>query len=290
MSGGPVLTIREMIVEATGRLLGAGIETARQDAWLLLCHAANRDRATLMAHGQERLPAADVRSFRALVDRRATREPVAHILGMREFWSLPFQVNSDVLCPRPESETIVEAALATIKDSVGAGRMPLRILDLGTGCGCLLLALLHELPAAFGVGVDLSRQALAVAATNAERLELAARAAWIQGDWGCALRGSFDLIVSNPPYVRTGDLPDLAPEVRIFEPRGALVAGTDGLDAYRSLAHDIKRLLAPRAVACIELGFGQANSVAALMTAAGLTCLGREADLAGIDRCLMVTA
>ena len=290
MSDGLVLTIREAIVVATNRLLGVGIETARQDAWLLLCHAVNRDRATLMAHGQDRLPVADMRNFKALVARRARREPLAHILGVREFWSLPFLVNGDVLCPRPESETVVEAALALIGEQAGVAGTALRILDLGTGSGCLLLSLLHELPAAMGVGVDRSRRALAVAAANGARLELVARVAWVQGDWGRALRGGFDLIVSNPPYVRAGDLPNLAPEVRTFEPRSALVAGADGLDAYRALAFEIKRLLAPRAVACIELGFGQADAVTALMKAVGLTCLGRRNDLAGIDRCLMVAA
>lgn len=282
------LIIRDLIAEASQRLAEAGVEAPRLDAWLLLGHAAGLDRARLIVRAAEALPGGQEMAFRNLVARRAMREPVAHILGEREFWSLPFLVNPDVLCPRPESETLVETALATLKGRADQIGNDLRILDLGTGTGCLLLALLHELAAAGGIGVDRSERALAVAASNAHRLGLSSRAAWLVSDWGAALDGRFDVVVSNPPYIELGDRPNLAPEIRSFEPHQALFAGEDGLDAYRALAAELPRLLTPSGFACLELGHGQADRVTDLMTDAGLVTVAKEQDLAGIVRCLAV--
>jgi release factor glutamine methyltransferase len=208
---------------------------------------------------------------------------MAYILGSREFWSLPLQVGPAVLVPRPESESVVEAALAEIADRTAS----LRILDLGTGSGCLLLALLSELPHASGLGIDRSAAALANPESNALRLGLAGRAAFREGEWGRDLAGPFDVIVSNPPYVATADAASLAPEVRAFEPGEALFAGPDGLGAYQALAPDCGRLLAEDGVACLEIGQGQAAAVEAIMRRHGLRLVSSRPDLAGIERCLM---
>lgn len=282
-------TIRDTVADAARRLHSAGVEDARQDAWHLLCHATGFDRATLIASGSDRLDPTSATTFSIYIDRRCRREPVAQILGEREFWSLSFRVNTDVLSPRPETETLVEAAIDMLTargDTDGAS--PHRLLDLGTGSGCLLLALLNELPGALGTGVDNSARALNVAQANGRRLGLDGRVCWVQGLWGSALNGVFDLIVSNPPYIEVGDFPGLAPEIRLFEPYQALVAGVDGLAAYRALASDIKRLLAPSGLACLEMGHGQVEAVTEVMRDVGLDCVARRRDLAGIDRCLVV--
>lgn len=282
------MIIRDLIAEASTCLMNAGVEAGRRDAWLLLGHATGRDHAGLIAHAADEVGHDHEAVFRGFIERRIRREPVAQIVGVKEFWSLPFAVNAHVLCPRPESETLVDMAITLVKQRVAADNATLRFLDLGTGSGCLLLALLHELPAAHGIGVDLSEKALAVARSNGRALRLSSRAHWVRGDWGAAIDGVFDLIVSNPPYIELGDLPQLAPEIRLFEPHKALLAGRDGLDAYRSLAPDLYRLLTPRGLACLELGFGQADAVASLMAEASLVCLSRQRDLAGIDRCLVL--
>lgn len=286
--GEDVLIIRDVVEQAANRLRAAGVDDARQDAWLLLAHIRKQDRATLLAHVRDALEADDQRAFQRLVDRRARREPLAQIVGRKEFWSLDFRISADVLCPRPDSECLIEAALAEVDKRCRSSERAPRILDLGTGSGCLLLALLSEWSAADGVGVDVSSRALAIARSNGESLDLAGRAQWLCANWGAALRGCFDLIVSNPPYIARNETPRLEPEVRQFEPETALFAGEDGLDAYRSLAGDLRRLLAPDGFACLEVGFDQADSVEALLKDAGLRTTGRRQDLAGIDRCLIV--
>ena len=281
------LIIRDVIEQAANRLRAAGVADARQDAWLLLAHVCGQDRTTLLAHARDPLEADDRRLFQDLVDRRTRREPIAQIVARKEFWSLDFRVTADVLCPRPDSECLIEAALAAIDKREQPGDSALRILDLGTGSGCLLLALLSERSTASGVGVDRSSSALTIARSNAERLGLAKRAAWLCADWGTALDQRFDLVVSNPPYIAVNERPDLEPEVRQFEPEAALFAGEDGLDAYRSLASDLRRLLVPNGLAFLEVGFEQADPVEALLRGAGLKVIGRRQDLAGIDRCLI---
>jgi release factor glutamine methyltransferase len=275
---------RQRVAELAAELAAAGIDDARSEAWLLLSAATGCSRAALVAGAVDGLSPAEEECLATLAARRLRREPMAYILGSREFWSLPFQVGPAVLVPRPESETVVEAALAEIADR-GA---PLRILDLGTGSGCLLLALLSELPRARGLGIDRSAAALAIAGTNAERLGLAARTAFREGEWGRDLAGPFDLIVSNPPYVARADAASLAPEVLAFEPEDALFAGADGLCAYHALAPDCARLLAEDGVACLEIGQGQAAAVEAIMRRHGLRLVASRPDLAGIERCLIL--
>jgi release factor glutamine methyltransferase len=275
--------ISARVVELGERLAAAGIAAPRAEAWLLLAAASGLPRGALMAGALERLTAAQEARLEVMARRRAAREPLAYILGEKEFWSLPFAVAPAVLIPRPESETVVEAALARVRERGAA----LRILDLGTGSGCLLLALLSELPQASGLGVDLSAAALEVAGRNAERLALAGRAEFVRGSWGAALAGGFDLIVSNPPYVAAGEFAGLAPEVRAYEPALALAAGADGLAAYRALAPDCARLLARGGSLYLEIGQGQGNRVAEILQRYGLHVVERRADLAGIERCLV---
>jgi release factor glutamine methyltransferase len=275
--------LRGLIARLAARLAEAGIEDARAEAWLLLAAATGRERAALVAGDGVMLdPGAQAR-LEKLLRRRLAREPMAYILGEKEFWSLRFAVGPAVLIPRPDSETLVEAALARIPDRTA----PLRVLDLGTCSGCLLLALLSELPKATGTGVDASAAALAVAEANAHRLGLADRASFAAGDWGHRLDGPFDLIVGNPPYVREADWLGLQPEVRDFEPRTALLAGADALDAYRALAPECVRLLATDGVLVLEIGLGQGDAVTAILAAHGLDVVERRRDLGDVERCLV---
>ena len=277
-------SFRELAAEAAVRLEAAGVEDPRREAWLLLQAASGRSRLNLIAHGEDVPDQAVVARFEAMLARRIAREPLAYILGEREFWSLTFRVGPGVLVPRPETETVVEAVLDRLTDRRGR----LRLLDLGTGSGCLLLALLSELPDATGVGIDLDPAGVRCARENALRLGFGARTLIVQGTWGEALGGPFDLIVGNPPYVRHGDWSDLAPEIRAYEPRDALLAGADGLDAYRALAPDLARLLASDGIACLEHGYDQADAVAAILRRVGLREVERRRDLAGHERALLV--
>lgn len=222
--------------------------------------------------------------YDTLLARRTAHEPIAHITGIREFWSLPFRVSPATLIPRPDSETVVSAALAAF-----AGRSPpARILDLGTGTGCLLLALLTEFPSAFGIGVDLSPQAAALARDNARCLGLAGRCAMLSGSWADSLQGPFDLIVSNPPYIPAADIGALMPDVRCYEPLRALDGGDDGLAAYRMILPALDRLLRTDGIAVLELGSGQADLVGRLAAKAGFSCSIRL-DYAGIARVLTLS-
>jgi release factor glutamine methyltransferase len=277
------MTPRDLLAQIAARLAAAAIENARSEAWLLLAAATGRARVELIAGAPETLTAEHQARLEELVRRRRAREPLAYILGEKEFWSLPFEVSRAVLIPRPETETVVEAVLAQVAER----DRPLRLLDLGVGSGCLLLALLSELPQAIGIGVDDSCAALALARRNAERLGLAGRADFRQGHWGAGIRERFDVIVSNPPYVAERDWDGLQPEIREFEPKAALVAGPDGLAAYRTLAPACARLLARGGVCALEIGFAQGDAVAPLVAAQGLLVTERRRDLAGIERCLV---
>jgi release factor glutamine methyltransferase len=219
----------------------------------------------------------------AYARRRLSGEPVFRIIGEREFWGLPFRLSPGTLSPRPDSETLVSAALAHLPAS------PARILDLGTGSGCLLVAVLHERPKAWGVGVDRSFDAASTARFNADRNGVGERAAFIVGDWAAALRGRFDLVISNPPYIPSGDIAGLDPEVRHHDPLAALDGGEDGLEAYRRILAEAERLLAPGGTLCVEIGATQAAHVAALGEAAGLTAVETRHDLGGRERVVSFT-
>jgi release factor glutamine methyltransferase len=251
----------------------------------LLGAVTGRERPQLIADTLERLARAEEAELELLVRRRLAREPIAYILGEKEFWSLPFKVGPAVLIPRPESETVIEAALAALPERQAA----LRILDLGTGSGCLLLALLSELPNATGLGVDVSAAALEIAEANAHRLGLAGRARFEKRTWGAGLDRRFDLVVSNPPYVSEADRAKLQPEIRDFEPQEALFAGPDGLEAYRALAPECARLLRPAGFLVLEIGQGQGDPVARILDRHDLVVTGRYRDLAGIERCLIAS-
>jgi release factor glutamine methyltransferase len=284
---GDALKARTLLADAARRLAGAGVDDAKGDARALFAAATGIDRLALLNDPDRPVDPAAAGRFAAMVDRRAGREPVHRILGTGEFWGLPFRLSPDTLEPRPDSEAIVEAAL----DAVGPGRAaPLRLLDLGTGTGCLLLALLSELPAATGVGTDRAPGAARTARANARALGLAARAAFLVADWTAAIGGRFDLVVANPPYVPDADVPALAPEVRDHDPRAALAGGPDGLAPYRTIAADLPRLLAPGGTAVFEVGAGQADDVAAIARAAGLDPVAVRADYGGVPRAVVLRA
>jgi release factor glutamine methyltransferase len=262
----------------------AGLDSPELDARLLTGHALGLDHTELTIESGRGLGDEAARALAALAARRLDREPVARILGVKEFWGLPLRLNDATLVPRPETETVVEAALAAI-DRDGPRTRALRIADLGTGSGALLIALLSELPNASGIGTDISREALGAARDNAGRLGIASRAAFAACDFGAALSGHFDLVVSNPPYVASGDIATLAPEVR-HDPRRALDGGADALACYRTIAGQAPKLLKPAGHLVVELGIGQEPAVAALFRAAGLASSAARHDLAGIPRAL----
>lgn len=276
-------TIAQLRRQMTARLAAGGVETPELDARLLLAHALGCQPGELLARNETSAPSTLRSASETLIARRLAGEPVARILGHKEFWSLTFQLSPDTLVPRPDTETLVEAALSLVPDRAA----PLRILDLGTGTGAILAALLTERPAATGIAVDFSESAARTARLNFEANGLSGRVAVLVADWGAAVAGGFDLVVSNPPYIPEGEMPGLAVDVRLHDPRRALVAGTDGLTAYRAIAADLPRLLKPGGVAVLELGAGQEPAVAALVQEAGLNVLGpARADLAGIPRAL----
>ncbi|MEC8171918.1 MAG: peptide chain release factor N(5)-glutamine methyltransferase [Pseudomonadota bacterium] len=274
-------TIGDHVARATGRLNAAGIDGPRREARLLMAHTFGKSVEWLVAHDDELIETPT--HFENAVRRREAREPLSHILGEREFWSLRFQVNASVLDPRPDSETLVAAVLAQYPEPDTV----LKIADLGTGSGCLLLSILNERPGAQGVGVDISESALSIARENAQRFGLAARANFNQSDWDSRLDGTFDIVVSNPPYIPTAAIDDLAPEVARFEPRGALDGGVDGLDAYRHIAAVLPQILKPNGFVALEIGQGQDASVTRILRDSGIRIVGLEKDLAGIPRCVL---
>jgi len=273
---------------ATWRTLaGAGVPQPRIDARVLVCASAGVPPEAILTRGETTMAPRALARLRACVQRRARREPVARILGRREFWSLPFRVTPDVLDPRPDSETVVATALELLSDP----EAPYRLLDLGTGTGCLLLALLNALPGATGIGVDIAAAAVAVARDNAAALGLGPRARFVIGDWGDApaLTGAerFNLIVTNPPYLGEDDMADLAPEVSRFAPRLALAGGADGLDCYRAMAPGLSRLIAPGGWAVLEIGHRQADAVTAILGESGLVASDIRRDLGHRPRCVV---
>lgn len=271
--------IKDALSAATERLSAAGHEEAAHEARAILSALLGGKSAL---YAIDSLTAEQAARFFNFVERRAAHEPLGRILGAREFWSLSLQLSPQTLEPRPESETLVEAVLRQVDKTV-----PLHLLDLGTGSGCLILALLSELPKARAVAVDRDQGALTQAEKNAAALGLKDRVRFVLSDWGAALDDRFDVIVSNPPYIATKEIERLAPEVRLFDPRLALDGGPDGLAAYRALLPDARRLLRPGGLLALEIGFDQAGSVSALVEAARFTQGRVQKDLAGQARVVL---
>ena len=271
---------RRLLAEGVARLAAAGVGDPARDARLLLARALDLAPGRLTLVLGDPLPPGAAERFEALLAERARRRPVSQILGTRAFWGRDFAVTSDVLDPRPETETLVAGAL-----DGAPGR---RVLELGTGSGILLVTLLAEWPGATGIGTDQSAAALAVAGANAARHGVGARAELVETDWAAGLSGTFDVIVSNPPYIPAAEVADLAPEVRDWEPRAALTAGATGLEAYARIADALPRLLAPGGRAILEFGAGQAADIAAILAARGFARIGFLRDMDGRDRAITI--
>lgn len=262
-----------------------GIDSPELDARVLIGHALGLDHAALAARADQPLSDEQRNAIAALAARRLAHEPVARITGIREFWSLPLRVTDATLVPRPETETVVEAVLDAL-DNRGPRSRAWRIADIGTGSGAIALALLAELPNAVAAATDIDAAAVVVARDNARRFGVT-RAAYLVCDMVSALRGPFDVIVSNPPYIATADVDRLAPEIRQFDPRLALDGGADGLHCYRALAAAVGPLLAGNGILVVEVGKDQAEPVAALIAAAGLAPMAPRPDLNGLPRALI---
>jgi release factor glutamine methyltransferase len=268
----------------TARFKSERIDSAELDARILAGAVLGLDLTGMISAAARLLTPDEATRLEDFARRRIAGEPVARIIGAREFWGLPLQLTAATLVPRPDTETLVELALEMVRATHHPDQ-PLRIADIGTGSGAILLALLSELPDARGMGTDISADALQTAHINAVQLGLADRATFVACDYAAALSGRFDLIVSNPPYIRTGEIAALATEVRDHDPRRALDGGPDGFDAYRTLIPQAARLLAPGGVLAVEIGHDQSKGVERLMTAAGLTLpKPPKADLAGLPR------
>ncbi|MFZ4126183.1 MAG: peptide chain release factor N(5)-glutamine methyltransferase [Rickettsiales bacterium] len=281
-----MVTLAEHLNAIAHRLMSVGIDTATLDARVLTAHALKLPIESLVSDAKRVLDANEIEAIEILVKRRAQREPVSHIIGMRGFWKHDFLVTKDVLTPRPDSETMIESLLKLRPEK----NAPLTILDLGTGTGCLLLSALHEYPNARGVGVDKSDAALAVARANAERLQLSARASFIQSDWCEALDKNLraDVVLMNPPYIPTRDILVLEKDVRDYEPHLALDGGEDGLDDYRKIFSQLSLYLSNHPLILIEVGVNQASDVAEIGRTNGMKLNSILPDLAGIDRIVVL--
>lgn len=279
------LTLGRLLDRSAARLAAAGIAAPRHEARLILALALGIEPATVLGWPERLVEPERATAAEALIGRRAAGEPVSRLRGKREFWSLDFALSPETLDPRPESETLVAAALADIGDRSAR----LRIVDFGTGTGCLLLALLSELRNATGLGIDISPGAVAAARANAAALGLAGRAAFEIGGWATRIDGQADVILANPPYIPTSEIGRLPLEVRSFDPRAALDGGPDGLSAYRPLGAAIRGLLGPAGKAYIEIGARQGLQVRRVLGEAGLKVKAVRCDLAGIERCVVAT-
>lgn len=282
LHGASVAQARRALAE---QFRGAGLDTPELDARVLIGRALGLDHAGLATAATQLLAGPAAAQIERFAARRLAGEPVARIVGEKEFWGLPLIVTPAVLVPRPETETVVELALALV-DRGGPRTRALRIADLGVGSGAILLALLSELPGAHGVGTDLAADVLDVARRNAEQHGLDNRATFLPSDYGSALQGPFDLVVSNPPYIASRDIAELAREVRDHDPPHALDGGADGLSAYRAIASDAPRLLAPAGHLVVELGAGQQQDVELAFAERGLAITATRHDLSGIVRAL----
>ena len=292
------MSLLKTIAAAQKRLAQASVDNPALDARLLIGHALGLDRASLLTQEQRILTQEERATIKYLISRRAAREPVGRILGQSEFWGLPFGLNEATLEPRPDSETLIEAALAFLEKKKEKWdpclrrddrkeKKSLHILDLGTGTGCLLLSLLQELPQATGLGIDISPRAIDQATTNAKQLGLEDRSTFQTGDWLEGVDEKFDLILSNPPYIPSQDIAQLDPEVRLFDPKKALDGGTDGFDPYRTLIPLIPSFLRPKGIVVFEVGIYQAEPVKDIMKRNGFERIESKADLSNIPRCII---
>jgi len=279
------LLAKEALRLTTSRLQEAGIESAGLDARILLEHILGVSREELLFSLDLTLTTAQYTRLENLVEERKKRSPIAKLIGKREFWGLDFTVSAATLDPRPDSETLIEEILERVQDRAFA----LKILDLGTGTGCLLFSLLSEFPAAKGVAVDVSAEALEIARQNAASLGLVERVDFIHSKWAENIHGEkFDIIVSNPPYIPSAEIAELAPEVAVFEPKLALDGGVDGLDCYRTIIKQLPNLLAENGFAAFEIGIGQEKDIEKIAGENGLKLVTAKKDLGGIIRCLIL--
>lgn len=282
--GEAIINIRELLRKSALMLTQKNIESAMLDARILLEHVLGITREKLLLLLDSSVDNEQLKIFNELLERRMKREPVAKIIGRREFWGLDFQVNKNTLDPRPDSETLIEFILKHVTSRA----KPFRILDLGTGSGCLILSLLSELPLARGVGVDICKEAIFLAQGNAKSLSLNERVEFIRSDWYEEIEGKFDIILSNPPYIPTGDIAMLEDEVSVFEPYLALDGGKDGLYCYREIINNLSCFMEEDGIAVFELGAGQYEDVAGIAAQNGLRASGFSRDLGGVVRCIMV--
>jgi len=276
-------TVGSALDDAAAALAAAGFDEPRRRARRMLAAALRVSAAEIFAHPEEALTAAEEARVSEVLTRMIAREPLSRIVGKREFWGLEFVLSAETLDPRSDSESVVEAVLSRLPDR----SRTYRFLDLGTGTGCLLLALLSEFPRANGVGIDVAAGAALTARRNATLLGLADRAYFAVGDWAGAIAGGFDAVVANPPYILTRVIPELPPEVRDYDPKQALDGGPDGLLAYRAIAADLRRLLRPSGLFAAEIGLGQAEVVTGILVENGLVIDGFAADLGGVIRCVV---
>lgn len=278
-----MLTVHAALTESRHLLKAAEISTYHLDSRILLEYSTGKSRETIAGHPEIELTIEETQLFFTLIKRRAAYEPIAHLIGKREFWGREFKVTHNTLDPRPDSETLIEQALKLFPDK----NAPLRILDLGTGTGCLLLTLLKEYPFAKGIGVDIHFPALKVAQENTLNLGLEKRVQFILQCWAAGIKGCFDLIISNPPYITSADLALLQPEVSLYEPHIALEGGIDGLDCYRMIAPSLSPLLSDEGYAILEFGCGQETDISTILMTHQMQPILYSSDLGGIIRCVV---
>ncbi len=277
-------TLKELYIMTRDGLRAVGIDNADLVARDLLKRTLDVSDIDIVSNAEREIYSGKVNELKESLKRRIGGEPVSRIFGEREFWGIPFKITQDVLDPRPDTETIVDAALRRF-----AGDSPATILDLGTGSGCIVIALLKEWQRSYGVASDISEKVLAVARENAERAEIGKRLEFIRADWGDIINEQFDLIVSNPPYISNPEIPNLPPEVKNYDPILALDGGNDGLDCYRIIVREIKRLLKPGGCALLEIGFSQGEQVTRLVEDSGLSVMALHPDIAGIPRVVEIS-
>ena len=281
----PASTIGAIYQQLSDELAAAGIEEPRLEARMLMSFAAGLEQSRIIGYPEDEIAADTAAKLNNLAERRKTGEPIAYITGQKEFWSLNFKVSEETLIPRPDSETLIEAVLAKLPDKSASPR----ILDLGTGSGCLLMALLSELPNATGLGVDINPETCEIARENAEQFGLTSRAKIKTNDWMTGLDGEFDIIISNPPYIVESEIAALEPDVKKFEPHLALSGGADGLSAYRLIAAQCRAHLPPNGLLAVECGMGQVTDIKGIFEKNNLMVKNVHKDIANVERCILAT-